>query len=52
MRIRRGEEMDLPGIVEIINHYIEHTAITFDVEPCTMESRLPWFAQFADQGRH
>jgi phosphinothricin acetyltransferase len=51
-RIRRGERGDLPGIVEIINHYIEHTPITFDVEPYTVETRLPWFEQFSADGRH
>jgi len=51
-RIRRGEARDVPGIVEIINHYILHTAITFDVEPYTVETRMPWFGQFVHDGRH
>lgn len=36
----------------IINHYVERTAITFDVEPFTVETRRPWLAQFAETGRH
>jgi len=52
VRIRRGEAADLPAIVEIINHYIEHTPITFDVAPFTVETRRPWFEQFAPSGPH
>ena len=51
-RIRRGEAGDLPDIVEIINHYIEHTPITFDVVPFTVATRRGWFEQFSDAGRH
>ena len=51
-RIRPGAEADLRDIVEIINHYVEHTAITFDVEPFTLETRRPWFDQFRPTGRH
>ncbi len=50
--IRPGEARDLPGIVAIINHYIERTAITFDVVPYTVETRRPWFDQFAATGRY
>lgn len=50
--IRPGREHDLPGIVEIINHYVRHTAITFDLEPFTVETRRPWFDQFAATGRY
>jgi phosphinothricin acetyltransferase len=50
--IRRGGEGDLPAIVEIINHYIASTAITFDVEPYTVETRRPWLEQFGASGRH
>lgn len=50
--IRPGREEDLPGIVGIINHYIETTPITFDVVPFTVETRMPWFEQFGAEGRH
>ena len=50
--IRRGEARDVAGIVEIINHYIAETPITFDVEPYTVETRMPWFERFAATGRH
>lgn len=50
--IRPAGSSDLPRIVEIYNHYVIHTPVTFDVEPYTAETRLPWFQQFAETGRH
>jgi phosphinothricin acetyltransferase len=50
--IRRGAGDDLPALTELYNHYVRETAITFDVEPFTLETRRPWFEQFAAQGRH
>jgi phosphinothricin acetyltransferase len=52
IRVRPAELTDLPGIVAIYNHYIEHTAVTFDVEVYTPETRRPWFDQFSGIGRH
>jgi phosphinothricin acetyltransferase len=51
MDIRPARDGDLPAIVAIYNHYIVHTAITFDLEPYTVEARRDWFAQFGDSGR-
>jgi phosphinothricin acetyltransferase len=50
--IRPAEEGDLPRLTEIYNHYVETTAITFDIEPYDVEGRRPWFAQFARRGRY
>jgi phosphinothricin acetyltransferase len=50
--IRRAARADLPGINDIYNHYVRETAITFDIEPWSMERRTEWFTQFADHGRH
>jgi len=50
--IRRARPEDLADLTEIYNHYVIHTAITFDVEPYTPETRKPWLEQFADAGRH
>ncbi len=50
--IRPGVEGDLPALVEIYNHYIQHTAITFDLEPYTVETRRPWFSHYQARGRH
>jgi len=43
---------DLPELVRIYNYYVEHTPITFDVEPFTVEAREPWFDQFGTDGRY
>ncbi len=50
--VTRGREDDLARINEIYNHYVLTTAITFDIEPITMEQRRAWFARFATDGRH
>lgn len=52
MSIRSGEESDLPRLLEIYNHYIEHTSITFDVEPKTLAERKVWFDAFSKKGPH
>jgi phosphinothricin acetyltransferase len=52
LSIRDARASDLPRLTAIYNHYVERTAITFDLEPYTVESRRPWFAQFAPRGRH
>ena len=48
MRVRRATAEDLPRIVAIYNHAIEHTTATFDTEPFTVEARRTWFARFDD----
>lgn len=50
--IRPATIDDLPRIVEIYNHYIINTPITFDLEPYTLDERRPWFEQFSTAGRH
>jgi phosphinothricin acetyltransferase len=50
--IRPGEPRDLPRLTEIYNHYIRETAITFELEPYTVEGRRHWLAQFAPTGRY
>lgn len=52
MRIRDGREGDLPRLLEIYNHYIEHSHATFDTEPIGLEERRAWFADFANSGPH
>ena len=46
MHVRDATRDDLPAIVAIYNHAIEHTVATFDLEPFTVEERVPWLAQF------
>jgi phosphinothricin acetyltransferase len=43
---------DLPAILDIRNHYILHTHITFDVEPLTLESGRAWFNDHNDGKRY
>jgi len=50
--IRPAAGDDLPRLVELYNHYIVNSPVTFDLEPYTVEARLPWFRQFSNAGRH
>ena len=52
LSIRMATSSDLPRLQEIYNHYVVHTAITFDLEPVTLENRRAWFSQFAPLGRY
>lgn len=44
--IRQGTREDLPAIVDIYNHYVAETHITFDVEPTNVAARSEWFDDF------
>src|SRR5690606_31727172 len=49
--VRPGRIDDLPQLTEIYNYYVENTAITFDVEPYTVEKRKEsWFDQYTQTG--
>lgn len=48
--IRNAAASDLNSLVEIYNHYVTETHITFDVEPFAVGARTQWFTQFADSG--
>jgi len=50
--IRPAEPGDLPALLEIYNHYVLNTAITFDIEPRTLVQRQAWFDAFAGSGRY
>jgi phosphinothricin acetyltransferase len=50
--IRRAERADLPALLEIYNHYVLNTHITFDVEPRTLAERELWFSHFGAHGRY
>lgn len=41
--IRQGKFIDLNVINEIYNYFILNSAITFDVEPWTIQKRKDWF---------
>jgi phosphinothricin acetyltransferase len=50
--VRRAVVDDLPALTAIYNHYVEHTVVTFDVEPFTVEQRREWFDHYATTGPH
>jgi len=50
--IRRAEPADISALLDIYNHYVLHTPITFDIEPRTLAQRQEWFDQFAGGGRY
>lgn len=51
-RVRAAAAADLPALTNIYNHYIVNTAITFDLDPFTPETRRPWFDAHAASGPH
>ena len=52
LEIRPAVEDDLPALTELYNHYIATTAVTFDLEPWTLDQRRAWFGHYAETGRH
>lgn len=49
--IRPVEQRDLAELLAIYNHYIETTAITFDLAPKTLGQRQQWLDTFKPAGR-
>ena len=52
MQVRDAREEDLPRLLEIYNHYIEHSHVTFDTEPLTLAQRRGWLDAFSEKGPH
>lgn len=52
MDIRHAEQADLSILLDIYNHYVVHTPVTFDIEPRTLVQRQAWLDEFATTGRH
>jgi phosphinothricin acetyltransferase len=48
--IRQGESADLNKLVEIYNHYVTETHVTFDTTPFLVTDRIQWFNQFTPDG--
>ena len=48
--VRNAVEADLPRMTAVYNHYVEHTAASFEVEPWTVEARRDWFGHYATSG--
>lgn len=52
MRVRAGRSDDVPALTAIYNHFVEHTHVTFDLEPFSVDARREWFGHYAGTGRH
>lgn len=52
IRVRPGEPRDLAGIVAIYNHYVTHTATTFEIAPVRVEDRAAWLESRRSEGPH
>jgi phosphinothricin acetyltransferase len=50
--VRAATLDDLEALTEIYNHYIVHSAITFDLRPFATTERRAWFDDHADSGPH
>jgi phosphinothricin acetyltransferase len=48
--IRKATEGDLAALVDIYNHYVLETPVTFDTQAFTPDTRASWFQQFAADG--
>lgn len=52
LHVRPGTPDDLHPLVDLYNHYVVNTPITFDLQPFTVETRRAWFNDHATSGRH
>ncbi|MGF7234517.1 MAG: N-acetyltransferase family protein [Frankia sp.] len=53
LEVRDARATDLPALTDLYNHYVVTSAVTFDVEPLTVEARRRnWFAHYAPTGPH
>ena len=50
--VRPAVAADLAALTAIYNHYVVHTAITFDLSPWQPAQRRAWFDEHAGSGRH
>jgi phosphinothricin acetyltransferase len=47
--IRDAVEVDLPGIIRIYNATVPTRMVTAELEPTTVEARLPWFREHSPE---
>jgi phosphinothricin acetyltransferase len=52
VEVRPANEQDVPAINEIHGHYALTTAISFDVEPWSVEQRACWLLDHPPHGPH
>ncbi len=52
MIVRPAVRDDLPRLIDIYNHYVINTPVTFDLKPFTVEQRIPWFDEHSGTERY
>lgn len=52
LTVRPAHADDLPRLVEIYNHYVATSHVTFDTDPFTPRSRQAWFDAYSPVGPH
>jgi len=50
--VRPAIRVDLARLTEIYNQYVLTSAVTFDLEPSTIEQRAGWFMENCELGSH
>ncbi len=50
--VRPGRRRDLAQVVEVYNHYVDRTAVTFEVVPVRPADRTAWFREHSSGGRY
>jgi len=52
LTIREGRRGDLPRVLEVYNHYVTHSASTFEVAPVRPSDRADWIREHLSGGRY
>lgn len=52
LSIETARNSDLPGILDILNHYVREDHCTFDTDPWAPADKADWFRQFRAEGPH
>ncbi len=52
LNIREAEPDDIQALVNIYNHYVLETYVTFDLDPVDVDARLSWLHQYNHNPRH
>ena len=52
LTIRPADDSDLASIVDIYNHYVVHSPITFDTRTFAVDDKRTWYESFDNDGTH
>jgi len=50
--VRAAQASDLEPLTRLYNHYVEHSPVTFDIEPVDLDTRREWMSHYREQGPH